>query len=67
MGRRCTPILGISGGELEKVVYFAGYVVTAVHEEEKKRILAELETEYKTKLKNLQDDKSKEKMKEMFL
>jgi DNA-directed RNA polymerase beta' subunit len=64
---RLSMVLGISGGELEKVVYFAGYIVNAVHQKEKERITGELETEYKAKLKNLQDDKSKEKMKELFL
>jgi DNA-directed RNA polymerase beta' subunit len=64
---RLSLILGISAGELEKVVYFAGYIVTAVHKSEKERIVSELETEYKAKLKNLQDEKSKDKMKELFL
>ncbi len=64
---RLASILGISGSDLEKVVYFAGYMVGAVHQKEKERIVHELEAEYKTKLKNLQDDKSKEKIKELFL
>ena len=64
---RLSMVLGIPGGDLEKVVYFAGYIVTAVHKSEKERILGELEVEYKAKMKNLQDDKSKEKMKELFL
>src|SRR3989338_4143647 len=64
---RLSMVLGIPGGDLEKVVYFAGYIVTAVQKSEKERILGELEVEYKAKMKNLQDDKSKEKMKELFL
>lgn len=64
---RLAMVLGISGGDLEKVVYFAGYIVNAVHQKEKDRIVSELETEYKAKMKNLQDEKSKEKMKELFL
>jgi DNA-directed RNA polymerase beta' subunit len=64
---RLAMVLGIPAGDLEKVVYFAGYIVTTVHKAEKERILGELETEYKSKLKNLQDDKSKDKMKELFL
>jgi len=64
---RLAMVLGISGGELEKVAYFAGYIVNAVNQKEKERIMGELEAEYKAKLKNLQDDKSKEKMKELFL
>ena len=64
---RLSMVLGISGGDLEKVVYFAGYIVTQVHKAEKERIMGELESEYKQKLKNLQDEKSKDKMKELFL
>ena len=60
-------ILGIPSGELEKVVYFAGYIITTVHKEEKDRIVSELDAEYKMKMKNLQDEKSKDKMKELFL
>jgi DNA-directed RNA polymerase beta' subunit len=64
---RLAMALGISGGDLEKVVYFAGYIVSTVHKGEKERILSELETEYKQKMKSLQDEKSKEKMKELYL
>ncbi|MEI7720040.1 MAG: DNA-directed RNA polymerase subunit beta' [bacterium] len=64
---RLAMVLGISSGELERVVYFAGFMVTQVHKAEKERIIGELETEYKSKLKNLQDEKSKDKMKELFL
>ncbi len=64
---RLAMILGIPAGDLEKVAYFAGYIVNAVNEDERTRISSELETEYKAKMKNLQDDKSKEKMKEMYL
>ncbi len=64
---RLAMVLGISGGELEKVVYFAGYIVNTIHQKEKDRISAELETEYKSKIKKLEDDKSKEKMKELYL
>ncbi len=64
---RLSMVLGISGSDLEKVVYFAGYIVTEVHQAEKERIIHELDTEYKAKLKNLQDEKSKDKMKELFL
>ena len=64
---RLSQVLGISGGDLEKVVYFAGYIITAVNQKERERIIGELEAEYKHKMKQLQDEKSKEKMKELFL
>ncbi|PCI28199.1 DNA-directed RNA polymerase subunit beta' [Candidatus Wolfebacteria bacterium] len=59
-------MLGINASDLEKVIYFAGYIVTKVQEAERSRILKELETEYKTKVKTLQDDRSKEALKELF-
>jgi len=67
MPSRLSLILGIPSGELEKVIYFAGYIVTKVHEEEKQRILKDLDSEYKSKVKNLQDEKSKEMLKELLL
>ncbi|MEK7579121.1 MAG: DNA-directed RNA polymerase subunit beta' [Patescibacteria group bacterium] len=60
-------LLDVTGQDLEKVIYFAGYVVTSVHEEERARLLKDLDTEYKAKVKTLKDEKSKEKLKEVFL
>ena len=42
-------ILGMTTSDLEKVVYFAGYIVTKVHEDEKCNFLKELDSEYKSK------------------
>jgi len=63
---RIALVLGITASDVERVVYFAGYIVTKVSEEERARLLKELETEYKTKSKALQDEKSKEKLKEVY-
>jgi DNA-directed RNA polymerase subunit beta' len=60
-------ILGMTTSDLEKVVYFAGYMVTVVHETEKANFLKELDNEYKTKVKTAQDDKTKEALKELLL
>ncbi len=61
-------ILDITAVNLRKVIYFAGYIVTNINEDEKKRILKEVEVEYKSKVKDLQNnDKGKEKMKELLL
>jgi DNA-directed RNA polymerase subunit beta' len=57
-------LLGLSMSDLEKVVYFAGYIVTKVNEEDKQKMLREIESEYKQRLKTLQDDRSKEALKE---
>jgi DNA-directed RNA polymerase subunit beta' len=63
---RMALLLGVTSSDLEKVVYFAGYLITKVNEDEKKRILEEIEAEYKQRLKTLSDDKGKEKLKEVF-
>ena len=60
-------ILDITGQDIEKVIYFAGYVITSVNEDERARLLKDLDTEYKTKLKSLKDEKSKDKLKEIYL
>jgi DNA-directed RNA polymerase subunit beta' len=56
--------LGISISDLEKVIYFAGYIITSVNEGEKGRVLKEIDAEYKSKFKGLTNDQSKEQLKE---
>jgi len=67
MPSRLALIMGIPSGDLEKVIYFAGYIITNVTQAEKERILKDLDSEYKAKVKSLQDEKSKEALKEMLL
>jgi DNA-directed RNA polymerase subunit beta' len=64
---RMATILGVKASDLEKVIYFAGFIITEVDQEEKNRILKELDNEYKIKLKSLKEEKSKEKLKEVYL
>lgn len=56
-------ILGLPVSDLEKVVYFAGYIITDVIENEKAQIIRDIDAEFKTKSKALQDEKSLEKLK----
>ena len=56
-------ILGISAADIEKVIYFAGYIITKVSETERTRLLTELSTEYKTKLKELNNDEARDELK----
>src|SRR3989344_828674 len=68
---RSTPsriglILGMSADDLEKVVYYAGYIVTTVSEEVRREILRDLDSEFKSKIKVAHDEKTKEALKEMF-
>jgi DNA-directed RNA polymerase subunit beta' len=61
---RMALLLGASATDIEKVVYFAGYIVTKIADEEKKRLLGELESEYKSKYKSLGSDKERDTLKE---
>ncbi|MCA9364386.1 MAG: DNA-directed RNA polymerase subunit beta' [Candidatus Moranbacteria bacterium] len=51
--------LGVSLQELERVVYFASYIVQEVNEDERERSLEQLETEYKNKSKELKKNEAK--------
>ena len=60
-------ILGMTSADLEKVVYFAGYMITKIHDSEKEQFLKDLDAEYKNKFKTAQDDKTKEALKELVV
>ena len=62
---RIALLLGISAAEVEKVVYFAGYIITTVREDEKERLLKDLESELKAKSADVKDEKTKKKLKEL--
>ncbi len=49
-------VLDMSVGNLEKVIYFAGYVVTKVDEEARAKALEEIEHEFKLKSKELKGE-----------
>ena len=42
-------ILDVSLGDLEKVIYFAGYIITAITEDKRKKALEEIDREFKVK------------------
>ena len=64
---RISLVMGIPVADLEKVIYFAGYIVTSINQGEKERVLKDLDSEFKAKSKSLQDDKSKLALKELAL
>lgn len=66
MPSRIGLILGMSATSLEKVIYFAGYLVTKVHEDERKQFIRELDSEFKSKTKVAQDQKTKDALKNLF-
>jgi DNA-directed RNA polymerase subunit beta' len=63
---RMSVLMNIPVGELEKVVYFAGYIITKVHESEKEEVIKSLESEYKSKMKSVADEDTKEKLKNLL-
>jgi len=63
---RISMLLDIPVTDLEKVIYFAGYIVTKVNEEEKAKIVKNIESEYKAKSKSTDDEKTREKLKELL-
>ncbi|MEX0917132.1 MAG: DNA-directed RNA polymerase subunit beta' [Candidatus Paceibacterota bacterium] len=60
-------LLGTSAAEIERVVYFAGYIVKRVIAEERERFLKEIDTEYKTRVQTIKDEKEKKKLKELLV
>lgn len=67
MPSRLGLLLGMSSGDLEKVIYFAGYIITKVDQGERERILRELDGEYKMKVRPLTKDTDRENLKERYL
>ncbi len=63
---RIAMILGSTLSDVEKVVYFAGYIITHVNQEEKKNVISSLESEFKSKIKSAQDDKTKDRLNELM-
>jgi len=63
---RMSLLLGVPVMQLEKVVYFAGYIVTNFYEVERDRVLKELDNEFKSKMKALLNEDDKEKMRELM-
>ncbi len=64
---RMATLLGITSSDLEKVVYFAGYIITKAHEDEKERLIKDIEQEYKQKVKAVEKDEDRDKLKELLL
>ncbi|MDO8521529.1 MAG: DNA-directed RNA polymerase subunit beta', partial [bacterium] len=59
-------LLNLPVAELEKVIYFAAYIVTSINQSEKENLLKELDREYKSKVKSLEAKGAKDKMKELL-
>lgn len=64
---RIATILAAPVGEVEKVVYFAGYIISSVNEGQKEQILKDLDSEFKAKIKSSSDEKTQDKLRELLL
>jgi len=64
---RMSILLNITTTDLEKVIYFAGYIVMKVYQDEKEKLIKNLENEYKTKVKSSADEDTKTKLKELLM
>ncbi len=64
---RMSTLLNITTTDLEKVIYFAGYIVMKVYQEEKDKLIKNLENEYKNKVKSSADEDTKTKLKELLM
>ncbi len=64
---RMATLLNITTTDLEKVIYFAGYIVMKVYQEEKDKLIKNLENEYKNKVKSSADEETKTKLKELLM
>lgn len=63
---RIGMVLDLPASQLERVIYFAAYIITEVNEKAKKEVLEEIEREYKEKLKELkQQGSSEEKIRQL--
>src|SRR3990167_4946992 len=62
---KVAAILGVSLPELEKVVYFASYIVMKVNEELKAEAMKRIEGEFKSKIKNVKNVEEEEALKEL--
>ena len=63
---RMSILMNMTLTDLEKVIYFAGYIITRVHEDEKETIISNLESEYKSKMKSAQDEETREKLRDLL-
>ena len=62
---KVATVLGVSLPELERVIYFASYIITSVNEDLKAEAMKRIESEFKSKLKNSKNAGEEESLKEL--
>ncbi|MDQ5957539.1 MAG: DNA-directed polymerase subunit beta [Patescibacteria group bacterium] len=63
---RIAMILGASLSDVEKVIYFAGYIITSVNDTAREEVIRNLESEFKEKIKSAQDEKTRDRLMELM-
>jgi DNA-directed RNA polymerase subunit beta' len=62
---KIASILGVSLPELERVIYFASYIVMRVNDDLKTEAMKRIEAEFKSRIKNTEDEEEVERLKEL--
>jgi len=62
---KVASVLGVTLTELEKVIYFASYIVMNVNEDLKAEAMKRIESEFKSKIKNSKNNTEQESLKEL--
>ncbi|MDP3763506.1 MAG: DNA-directed RNA polymerase subunit beta' [bacterium] len=62
---KIATVLGVSLSELERVVYFASYIVMRVNDDLKAEAMKRVESEFKSKMKNSKKEAEQESLKEL--
>jgi DNA-directed RNA polymerase subunit beta' len=63
---RMALILGLKKSDIEKVVYFSGYIVTNVNETGREKLLNDLQTQFKERHGKIADDEEGAKLEKRF-
>jgi DNA-directed RNA polymerase subunit beta' len=64
---RMALILDLPLAELEKVIYFAGYIVISTHESEREKIVRDLDREFKNRISQMTNEDEKQKMQDKYI
>jgi len=62
---KIATVLGVSLTELERVIYFAGYIVMKVNDDLKAEAMKRVESEFKSKMKNAKNETEQESLRDL--
>lgn len=61
---RIATLMNLAATDIEKVVYFASYLITGVDEKERSRVLSDIDAEFKAKSKSASNDEEVTRLKD---